>query len=73
MLSALVDGGGKVNLHKEFLEACIGAAEELKSKGLVAPEFDVAEIRVWKPRNPAHGDISTNLAIVISPYINRPR
>ena len=56
------------NRFKDRLLKCIG---ELQNKGELPESFDMASITVEPPRNPDHGDVSTNAALLLAGVVKR--
>lgn len=44
----------------------VAALEALKGEGALPPDLDVARVEVETPRDAAHGDLSTNAALVLA-------
>ena len=56
------------NRFKDRLLKCIG---ELQNKGELPENLDIANISVEPPRNPDHGDVSTNAALLLAGVLKR--
>ena len=56
------------NRFKDRLLKCIG---ELQNKGELPENLDMASISVEPPRNPDHGDVSTNAALLLAGVLKR--
>ncbi len=55
-----------MNIFKSFREDIIAAVERLAAAGKVPAGLDTAKVTTEPPRESAHGDISTNVAMVLS-------
>jgi arginyl-tRNA synthetase len=55
-----------MNLFHEMLAAVHRALEALQRDGVLPGEIDLGRIGVEPPRDPAHGDIATNAAMVLA-------
>jgi arginyl-tRNA synthetase len=63
-----------MNLFTHFKDAIAGLIVELAQAGELPSGLDVASITVEPPRDPAHGDITTNAAMVLAkPAGKKPR
>jgi arginyl-tRNA synthetase len=61
-----------MNLFSEFLAAIGGAVAAVASEqGIAAPD-DVSRVTAEPPRDPSHGDISTNAAMVLNKAFGKP-
>jgi len=56
------------NRFKDQLLKCIG---ELQNRGELPENLDMASISVEPPRNPDHGDVSTNAALLLAGVLKR--
>ena len=56
------------NRFKDRLLKCIG---ELQNEGELPENLDMANISVEPPRNPDHGDVSTNAALLLAGVLKR--
>ena len=61
-----------MNLFAHFRQAVITAAAELAARGELAAGLDTAAITVEPPRDPAHGDVATNAALVLAKAARQP-
>ena len=55
-----------MNLYKHFRERVVAEIEALASAGQLPAGLDTARVAVEPPRDPAHGDLSTNAAMVLA-------
>ncbi len=55
-----------MNIFLDFERRLQGAVDALKSSGVLADTATAAGLTVEPPRDPAHGDISTNAAMVLA-------
>ncbi|PHS78858.1 MAG: arginine--tRNA ligase [Rhodospirillaceae bacterium] len=55
-----------MNLFTHFREAIVGLITELTEAGDLPAGLDASRITVEPPRDPSHGDITTNAAMVLS-------
>ncbi|MGH7088698.1 MAG: arginine--tRNA ligase, partial [Stellaceae bacterium] len=55
-----------MNPFRHFHGIIAGALDELAARGELAQGLDTARIAVEPPRDPAHGDLSTNAAMVLA-------
>lgn len=63
-----------MNLFTHFREAISGLIHDLIDAGALPDGLDVSRITVEPPRDPSHGDITTNAAMVLSkPAKKNPR
>ena len=63
-----------MNLYNAFRVDIVSALEELTRSGEVPPGLDFARVAVEPPRDPSHGDLSTNAAMVLAkPAGMKPR
>ncbi len=61
-----------MNLFSEFLAAIGGAVAAVASEQVVAAALDLSRVTAEPPRDPSHGDISTNAAMVLSKAFGKP-
>src|SRR3954447_17282725 len=54
------------NIFADFRRIVIDALDALKAKGELPAGIDFARVSVEPPRNPAHGDLATNAAMVLA-------
>jgi arginyl-tRNA synthetase len=54
------------NIFGDFRRLVVAAIEELAASGGVPPGLDFDRITVEPPRDPAHGDLATNAAMVLA-------
>ena len=57
------------SLFSDRVEAAI---EELKSEGVLPADLSIGNLSVEPPRNPAHGDIAVNAAMVLAKQAGLP-
>lgn len=63
-----------MNIFRHFEEIVSDALGGLQSAGTLAADLDLSRVAVEPPRDPSHGDISTNAAMVLSkPAGMKPR
>jgi len=63
-----------MNLFTHFREAIVGLIFELTENGDLPSGLDMSRITVEPPRDPSHGDITTNAAMVLAkPAQKKPR
>ena len=55
-----------MNIFKRFRDDLLESIEALQEKGELPRKLDLTTISVEPPRNPDHGDISTNAALVLA-------
>ena len=55
-----------MNLFRYFRDVVAAEIGELARKGVLPPGLDTSRIAVEPPRDPTHGDISTNAAMVLA-------
>ncbi len=55
-----------MNLFKYFRDVVVGELEQMAAAGQVPAGLDVARVAVEPPRDRAHGDLSTNAAMVLA-------
>jgi arginyl-tRNA synthetase len=61
-----------MNLFSEFLQAIGGAVAAVAAEQGAAVPLDVSRVTAEPPRDPAHGDISTNAAMVLNKAFGKP-
>ena len=62
-----------MNLFAEFRDTVAAAVAALQERGELPPELDLERISVEPPRDPAHGHMATNAALVLArPARRRP-
>src|SRR5438874_12960361 len=54
------------NIFADFRRLVVAALDELAAKGELARGLDLSRVAVELPRDPAHGDLSTNAAMVLA-------
>src|SRR6516162_3960614 len=54
------------NIFADFRRVVLAALDELPAKGLLPSGFDSRRVAVEPPRDPAHGDLATNAAMVLA-------
>ena len=59
-------GMSSVNIFAEILERLRAASEALIAAGVLPPGIDQSRVTVEPPRDAAHGDMSTNAAMVLA-------
>ena len=54
------------NIFADFRRLVLAALSDLAAKGQLPPRLDVRRVAVEPPRDPAHGDLATNAAMVLA-------
>src|SRR5215831_12087482 len=54
------------NIFSDFRGLVLAALNDLVARGDLPPGLDLGRVTVEPPRNPAHGDLATNAAMVLS-------
>jgi arginyl-tRNA synthetase len=54
------------NIFGDFRRLVLAALDDLVAEGGLPPELDFARVAVELPRDPAHGDLATNAAMVLA-------
>ncbi|WP_298727955.1 arginine--tRNA ligase [uncultured Ferrovibrio sp.] len=54
-----------MNVFTEFRRAIMAAVQRLSEQGVLAGELPLSAITVEPPRDPSHGDLATNVAMVL--------
>ncbi len=63
-----------MNLFDHFKAKVLAIVAELSARGALPPAPDVSAVAVEPPRDPAHGDLATNAALVLAPQAKaKPR
>ncbi|MHC8509289.1 MAG: arginine--tRNA ligase [Rhodospirillales bacterium] len=63
-----------MNIFRSFHDRVAAAAGALAGDGVLPPGLDMSRVTVEPPRDPAHGDLSTNAAMVLAkPAGMKPR
>src|SRR5215510_6657494 len=60
-----------MNLFTYFHGEVANALQSLRASGKIAGEMDLTRVTVELPRDPTHGDLSTNAAMVLSKGLGR--
>ncbi len=60
-----------MNYFKQLREIILDSVEELVSSGAVPDGLDLESINVEPPRDPSHGDVATNAALVLAGKVGR--
>ncbi|MBV9587484.1 MAG: arginine--tRNA ligase [Alphaproteobacteria bacterium] len=55
-----------MNIYGDFRRVLLSALEDLAREGALPAGIDVARVAVEPPRDPAHGDLATNAAMVLA-------
>ncbi len=55
-----------MNLFHDITEKVKAALEALKNEGVLPAEADISNVKVEPPRDPAHGEVTTNAAMVLA-------
>ncbi|NDH62364.1 MAG: arginine--tRNA ligase [Alphaproteobacteria bacterium] len=63
-----------MNPYRHFIGVVVAALEAMQASGELPPSLDFSAITAEPPRDPAHGDIATNAAMVLAkPAGKKPR
>jgi arginyl-tRNA synthetase len=63
-----------MNIFSDIRDAVLGALSELAAEGALPQDLDLSNVAVEPPRDPAHGDMATNAAMVLAkPAGQKPR
>jgi arginyl-tRNA synthetase len=54
------------NVFSDFRRLVVAALEDLAQQGVLQPALDLRRVAVEPPRDPAHGDLATNAAMVLA-------
>src|SRR5579862_9397155 len=54
------------NIFGDFRRLVVAALDDLVAEGVLPPGLDFARVAVEPPRDPAHGDLATNAAMVLA-------
>ena len=54
------------NIFSDFRRLVVAAIEDLVASGALPPRLDLGRVTVEPPRDPAHGDLATNAAMVLA-------
>src|SRR5689334_20717943 len=54
------------NIFGDFRRLVIAALDDLAAQGVLPSGLDIARVAVEPPRDPAHGDLATNAAMVLA-------
>src|SRR5271157_2270721 len=57
---------GMTNIFADFRRLVVAALDDLSAKGEFPRGLDLRRVAVELPRDPAHGDLSTNAAMVLA-------
>ncbi len=60
-----------MNLFSAFREKVVSIVEELSSQGVLPAGLEMGGVAVEPPRDPAHGDLATNVALVLARQAKR--
>ena len=55
-----------MNVYAHVEERVAAALEALKSEGALPADLAIAKVEVETPRDPTHGDLSSNAALVLA-------
>ena len=55
-----------MNLYRRFRDQVVEQLDALAAEGLLSSGLDMARVTVEPPRDPSHGDLSTNAAMVLA-------
>jgi arginyl-tRNA synthetase len=56
----------RMNPYRHFIGEIVGALQQMQAAGELPEKLDFAAITAEPPRDPAHGDIATNAAMVLA-------
>src|SRR5437762_13827297 len=54
------------NVYGDFRRLVVAALDDLVAQGALPPGLDFGRVAVEPPRDPAHGDLATNAAMVLA-------
>src|ERR1700760_4216710 len=54
------------NIYGDFRRLVIAALDDLVAEGTLSAGLDFARVAIEPPRDPAHGDLATNAAMVLA-------
>jgi arginyl-tRNA synthetase len=54
------------DIFADFRRLVVAAIDDLAANGMLPPGLDLARVTVEPPRDPAHGDLATNAAMVLA-------
>src|SRR6266545_6641802 len=54
------------NIYGDFRRLVLAALDDLIAEGVLPPALDFGRVAVEPPRDPAHGDLATNVAMVLA-------
>src|SRR5215469_13159931 len=54
------------NIFSDFRRLVVATLEDLAQQGALQPALDLSRVAVEPPRDPAHGDLATNAAMVLA-------
>src|SRR5215204_3165439 len=54
------------NIFADFRRLVLAALDDLAAEGALPPGVDFGRVAVEPPRDPAHGDLATNAAMVLA-------
>ena len=55
-----------INIYGDFRRLVVAALDDLVAEGALPPGTDFGRVAVEPPRDPAHGDLATNAAMVLA-------
>jgi arginyl-tRNA synthetase len=55
-----------INIYGDFRRLVVAALDDLAAEGALPPGTDFGRVAVEPPRDPAHGDLATNAAMVLA-------
>src|SRR3954462_7115006 len=59
-------GGSELSLYAQYAALLDGVLDDLVADGALPPELDRKNVTVEPPRDPSHGDLATNAAMVLA-------
>lgn len=63
---------GRMHLHARFLELILAQLAAMQAAGELPAGLDTGAVTAEPPRDPSHGDIATNAAMVLTKQAGRP-
>src|ERR1700681_4446337 len=60
-----------INIYGDFRRLLVSALDDLVAEGVLPAGLDFARVAVEPPRDPAHGDLATNAAMVLAGVVKQ--
>src|SRR5207248_10338583 len=57
---------GMANIFGDFRRVLLSALDALAAEGILPAGLDLSRVAVERPRDPSHGDLATNAAMVLA-------